>query len=131
MAAALQGHGHPGISFAQSSGPLRWGLKVDKVVLAPLRHVYCAPYQGYVGSDGMPVVGGDGEHGNGLAKQVLLELDALVAGYEQVIVALDGVPDQVPVPQGFPAQVLGGLDVVVRQCMSQSVGRVVVQQDLQ
>ena len=67
-------------SLPKSSGPSGWGRKVDKVVLAPLRHVYCAPYQGYVGSDGMPVVGGDGEHGNGLAKQVLLELDALAAG---------------------------------------------------
>ena len=62
----------------------------------------------------MPVVGGDGEHGDGLAKQILLESDALVTGYEQVIAILDGVPDQVPVPQGLPAQVLGGLDVVVR-----------------
>ena len=62
----------------------------------------------------MPVVGGGREHNDGLAKQVLLESDALVAGYEQVIATLDGVPGQVSVPQDLPTQVLGGLDVVVR-----------------
>ena len=61
-----------------------------------LRRVYCAPYQGDVGSDDLPVVGGDGKHCDGLAKQVLLEPDALVSGYEQVIAIFDGVPDQVP-----------------------------------
>ena len=35
------------------------------------------------------------------------------------------------VPQGLPAQVPGGLDVVVRQLMSQPAGRVVVQQGFQ
>ena len=57
-----------------------------RVVLALLRRVYSAsaPNQGDVGSDGIPVVGGDGEHGNELAKQVVLESDALAAGYEQV-----------------------------------------------
>ena len=61
----------------------------------------------------------------------MLEADALVAGNEQVIALLDGIPDQVPVPEGLPSQVLGGLYFVVLQGMSQSVGSVVVQQDLQ
>ena len=81
---------------ANLSGLLGWRPKAEKVVLALLRRVYCAPYQGDVGSYGVPVVGGDGEHGDGLAKQVLLEPDAMVAGYEQVMAIFDGVPDQVP-----------------------------------
>ena len=117
--------------LGQPSGPLGWWSKTEKVVLALPRGVYGGPYQGDVGSYGVPVASGDSEHSDALAKQVLLESDALVAGYEEVIAVLYGVSDQVFVPQGLPAQVLGGMDLVVQKLISQPVGSVVVQQDLQ
>ena len=82
---------------------------------------------GDVGSDGLPVVRGEGGHGGGLTEQVLLESDALVTGCEQVIAFLDDVPDQVPVPQGFPGQVLGGLDVVSQEEVSKWLWYAVVE----
>ena len=49
-------------------------------------------------SNGVRTLGSDAEHGDGLAELVLLEPDALVAGYEQAISFLDGAPARVPDP---------------------------------
>ena len=56
-----------------------------------------------------------GEHGDGLTEQVLLEPDALVASYEQVIAFLDGLPEQGAILQEVPSQVVGCLHLVVRE----------------
>ena len=84
--------GKPSVSLG------RWS-KAEKVVLALSHGVYCGPYRGDVASYGVPVVGGDGEHSDALAKQVLLEPDALAAGYERVMAVFDGVHDRGPIPR--------------------------------
>ena len=47
--------------------------------------------------------------------------DALVAGYEQVIAFLDGVPEQGAILQEVPSTVVGCVHLVVREEVSQRV----------
>ena len=68
-----------------------------------------------------------GEHGDGLTEQVLLEPDALIAGYEQVIAFLDGHPEQRSILQEVPSLVVGCLHLVVRKKVSQRVRDAVVE----
>ena len=95
--------------------------------MALLRCVYCALYQGDVCSDGTPVISGDGEHGDGLTEQVLLEPDALVAGYEQVMAFLDGGPERGAILEEVPSSVVGCVHPVVREEVSQQVRDAVVE----
>ena len=87
--------------------------------------------QGQVVPNGGPVVGGDGEDGDRLLQKVLLGPDALVAGYEHLVAAGDGVADEVAVLQEMLSPVVGGVYLVVREGESQRMRDAVVEEYFQ